>query len=374
MSDNIIIGKKKIDKKLLDQSKEIKMKFKKENEIIKMKNEFFYKNGILPEQKIVYENKAIKIQSLFRRFLSKKKLYRLKNQFFILKISKVNNIIINNEKKENSINDKICLISRKYILKYLLFKKEQKKYNIIKIFFDKFKSKTLNNYKKKLELNDIKANNNILKIKVMKIKDIISKKIKENKQSFFKYFLNFYYKNYFIDFNLCINIINKLVFIQKFDSYNNSLIFNKNKKREYSKYIHLENLLIIPAISNINKQYSPSLLSFINNAKKLMKKLNETNSKELKKFYLRDIIKSINNIDNEQEIMENSKKLKAFTIILFSKIKNFLNDNYSFFYYKFLFILKERNILNKIKPSINLIEDKVDNKQSNMINCMIKNV
>ena len=192
LSDNIIIGKKKIDKKLLDQSKEIKMKFKKENEIIKMKNEFFYKNGILPEQKIDYENKAIKIQSLFRRFLSKKKLYRLKNQFFILKISKVNNIIINNEKKENSINDKICLISRKYILKYLLFKKEQKKYNIIKIFFDKFKSKTLNNYKKKLELNDIKANNNILKIKVMKIKDIISKKIKENKQSFFKYFLNFY--------------------------------------------------------------------------------------------------------------------------------------------------------------------------------------
>ena len=374
LSDNIIIGKKKIDKKLLDQSKEIKMKFKKENEIIKMKNEFFYKNGILPEQKIDYENKAIKIQSLFRRFLSKKKLYRLKNQFFILKISKVNNIIINNEKKENSINDKICLISRKYILKYLLFKKEQKKYNIIKIFFDKFKSKTLNNYKKKLELNDIKANNNILKIKVMKIKDIISKKIKENKQSFFKYFLNFYYKNYFIDFNLCINIINKLVFIQKFDSYNNSLIFNKNNKIKYSKYIYLENLQKIPAISNINKQYSPSLLSFINNAKKLMKKLNETNSKELKKFYLRDIIKSINNIDNEQEIMENSKKLKAFTIILFSKIKNFLNDNYSFFYYKFLFILKERNILNKIKPSINLIEDKVDNKQSNMINCMIKNV
>ena len=87
LSDNIIIGKKKIDKKLLDQSKEIKMKFKKENEIIKMKNEFFYKNGILPEQKIDYENKAIKIQSLFRRFLSKKKLYRLKNQFFILKIS-----------------------------------------------------------------------------------------------------------------------------------------------------------------------------------------------------------------------------------------------------------------------------------------------
>ena len=95
LSDNIIIGKKKIDKKLLDQSKEIKMKFKKENEIIKMKNEFFYKNGILPEQKIDYENKAIKIQSLFRRFLSKKKLYRLKNQFFILKISKVNSINLN---------------------------------------------------------------------------------------------------------------------------------------------------------------------------------------------------------------------------------------------------------------------------------------
>ena len=72
-----------------------------------MKNEFFYKNGILPEQKIDYENKAIKIQSSFRRFLSKKKLYHLKNKFFALKITKVNNLIIKNQNKlgdKDSIN------------------------------------------------------------------------------------------------------------------------------------------------------------------------------------------------------------------------------------------------------------------------------
>ena len=51
---------------------------KEKTEIIRKKNEFFHKYGILPEHKIDYENKTIKIQSHFRRFLVMKRLYKLK--------------------------------------------------------------------------------------------------------------------------------------------------------------------------------------------------------------------------------------------------------------------------------------------------------
>ena len=345
LSENIILGNKKVDKKLLDQSKEIKMQFKKENEIIKMKNEYFYKNGILPEQKINFENKTIKIQSSFRRFLSKKKLYHLKNKFFALKISKVNNIIINNQNKENLINNKNCLINRKYILKYLLFKKEQKIYNILQISFNKFKKETLKNYVNETQINTSKENNNNFKIKIMKINDIITQKIKRNKEAFFKYFSNYYYKNFFIDFNLFINIINKLEYIHKIDSYNNIFF---NTKRDHLSYNKIENNL-----NNINKGNNTFLLSSLNDIKRLMKKVSETNSEDLKKFYLGDIIKIINKFDNEQKIIENTKKLKAFTIILISKINNSLIRNYNIFYYKLLFLKNAKKIIKENKENIN---------------------
>ena len=345
LSENIILGNKKVDKKLLDQSKEIKMQFKKENEIIKMKNEYFYKNGILPEQKINFENKTIKIQSSFRRFLSKKKLYHLKNKFFALKISKVNNIIINNQNKENLINNKNYLINRKYILKYLLFKKEQKIYNILQISFNKFKKETLKNYVNETQINTSKENNNNFKIKIMKINDIITQKIKRNKEAFFKYFSNYYYKNFFIDFNLFINIINKLEYIHKTDSYNNIFF---NTKRDHLSYNKIENNL-----NNINKGNNTFLLSSLNDIKRLMKKVSETNSEDLKKFYLGDIIKIINKFDNEQKIIENTKKLKAFTIILISKINNSLIRNYNIFYYKLLFLKNAKKIIKENKENIN---------------------
>ncbi len=345
LSENIILGNKKVDKKLLDQSKEIKMQFKKENEIIKMKNEYFYKNGILPEQKINFENKTIKIQSSFRRFLSKKKLYHLKNKFFALKISKVNNIIINNQNKENLINNKNCLINRKYILKYVLFKKEQKIYNILQISFNKFKKETLKNYVNETQINTSKENNNNFKIKIMKINDIITQKIKRNKEAFFKYFSNYYYKNFFIDFNLFINIINKLEYIHKLDSYNNIFF---NTKRDHLSYNKIENNL-----NNINKGNNTFLLSSLNDIKRLMKKASETNSEDLKKFYLGDIIKIINKFDNEEKIIENTKKLKAFTIILISKINNSLIRNYNIFYYKLLFLKNAKKIIKENKENIN---------------------
>ena len=84
-----------------------------------------------------------------------------------------------------------------------------------------------------------------------------------------------------------------------------------------------------------------------------MKKVSETNSEDLKKFYLGDIIKIINKFDNEQKIIENTKKLKAFTIILISKINNSLIRNYNIFYYKLLFLKNAKKIIKENKENIN---------------------
>ena len=137
----------------------------------------------------------------------------------------------------------------------------------------------------------------------MKINDIITQKIKRNKEAFFKYFSNYYYKNFFIDFNLFINIINKLEYIHKLDSYNNIFF---NTKRDHLSYNKIENNL-----NNINKGTNTFLLSSLNDIKRLMKKVSETNSEDLKKFYLGDIIKIINKFDNEQKkkILRNLKHL-----------------------------------------------------------------
>ena len=136
---------KKIDKNLLDQSQEIKMRFKRENEIIKMKNEFFSKKGILPEHKIEFENKAIKIQSSFRRYIQLKNQRSLKNKFNKMNICRINEIMIKPKINENSNNNKVSLINYKYILKYLLIKKEQRRSNILKVFFEKYRNKAINN-------------------------------------------------------------------------------------------------------------------------------------------------------------------------------------------------------------------------------------
>ena len=323
-NDKIILGNKKIAKKLLYQSKKIKMQFKKENEIIKMKKEFFDKNGIINENKKDYENKTIKIQTYFRRFLSMKKFYHLRNKFFIIKICKVNDIIINSQKKENSNNDNICLKNRKYILKYLLLKKEQNRYNILKAFFQKYKNKTKKEIHQNRNMDTENINNfNIINLRTKKIKDLIQKRIKTNKEILNKYFLHYYYNTFYININFVIDLINQLIYQQKYDLFNNNIFIPKNDYSRYS-YKKISSNKSITLKNNISKLYTE--------LKEVIKKMQNTVSEEIRKFYLNDIIRIVNKINNEKEINEKNNNLKNFLIILFSKLKNALFYNYTQFF------------------------------------------
>ena len=350
---NVMLGNKKIDKQLLDQSQEIKLKFKKENEIIKMKNEFFNKNGILPENKIDFENKVIKIQSNYRRIIQMKKLKLNKNKCNRTKICKVNEIIIFSQMNKKQINNENSLINHKYILKYLLLKKEQKRYNHLKKYFQQFKNQTKNNIKtnpKTFIKNENKINNinDNFELRRRILRDLINKKLNKNREILLRYFLQYYYNTFYIKMNWYIYYINLLISSQKSDLSKTSI--NTNDNDNYYHNSSDRNINIPSLILNENKNHL--FKSFID-LKILMNKICETKSEELKKFYLNDIIRSMNKIYIMQEKIEKEKNLKNFALILFSKIKNYLDLNYNKFFYKSLYIEKinndmERNDINKI--------------------------
>ena len=351
---------KKIDKKLLDQSQEIKMRFKKENEIIKSKNEFFNKKGILPEYKIEYENNAIKIQSYFRRFLQMKKLNQSKNKLKKMNICKVNEIMINPKINENENNKKMSLINYKYILKYLLIKKEQKRTYILKTFFEKYKNKTIRNRtinnKENIEKEKI---NNKFELKKNKLRNLIQKKAIKNKELLFKYFLKYYYKCFYINFNWFIYSINQIANTQKTNIYNSNLYNNSKLNSYYSKEKNSKNT------RNNNENL---IIIYFNDLKEAIKKLNDTNSKELKKFYLRDVLNTINKINKEKEKIEKNKFSKHFILILFSKIKNIFINFQKKFYYKLLFGYKATNENDKKKiDKIKYLKKIITKKQKEIL-------
>ena len=327
---------KKIDKKLLDQSQEIKMKFKKENEIIRKKNEFFHKYGILPEHKIKYENKAIKIQKQFRKFLKIKKISSSKDKYSKTKICRVNEIILNPNIEFNLNNNKKLLTNSKYILKYLLIKKEQKRQNILRLFFEKYKNETIKNNSVKQKSNDENGiNNNIFNLRTNKLKDLVQKKMAQNKEKILRYFLKYYYNSLYINFNWFIYLLNQVINYPKSDIYNTSNFMNN--KKLFSYFSSDKN----SQIESIKEQnYLP--IHFIN-LKETMKKMNNTNSEELKQFYLRDIIRTMNKINEEKEKIEKYKNWKKLAFILSSKIKSILIKVNMGFYYKLLFKLKIEN-------------------------------
>ena len=333
---NFLLGKKKIDKKLLDQSQEIKKKFKQEKENIKRKNEFFDKNGILSEEKITYENKVIKIQSHLRKFFQMKKVKKAKNKSFENRICKVNEIIIFSQKNEKANNNKFSLIYCKYILKYLLIKKDQKRINVLQKFFNKFKNQTMDNLKpnKKIQIkldNKIKTNN-ICEMRNKILKELVEKKINKNKDTLHRSFLHYYYNTFYININWYIYYMNLLTYAQKIDIYNISNNTNKGYLSLNSTEKHMKSSSII--LYKDQNYLSESL----NDLKKIMNKICETISEELKIFYLNEIIRKMNKINIKQEKLEKEKYLKNFIFVLFSIIKKVFNNNYNRFFYKILLI------------------------------------
>ena len=143
--------------------------------------------------------------------------------------------------------------------------------------------------------------------------------------------MKYYYKCFYINFNWFISFINQIENSNKTNNYITNLYNNSKLFSYYSKEKNIKNALIN------DKNY---LSIHFNELKEAIKKMNNTESKELKKFYLRDILNTINKINKEKEKIEKNKFLKNFILILFLKIKNILGIIHKKFYYRLLLVYK----------------------------------
>jgi len=98
--------------------------------------------------------------------------------------------------------------------------------------------------------------------------------------------------------------------------------------------------------------------------------MNNTRSKELKKFYFRDIIRTINKISEEKAKLEKIKNFTTFVFIFFSQIKNIFLKIKIEFYYKLILkgdiqVEKEKNKINYLKIMIQKGEKEILRKNFN---------
>ena len=271
---NIKNNGNKVDKTLLNQNKDNKKEYaneKKEIEILKKKKRLIINKGALLQRKNNMEKSIIKIQSVFRGYLTRKKFYslinnciRIKNginilqkifsthKYILLNILKKNNkissrttnlrnniainqksnqnnslnklkiienhfknpnidiynkIIINIQKK-NNVNNKNIVFQRKYILKYLFNKKESKIKEIMKINFEKYKKNALNKNSQESQKEEFIPN--IEELKIKKLRDIVRKKIYKIKEVMHRVFIKYYYSSLYIHLHWYIYVVNQL--------------------------------------------------------------------------------------------------------------------------------------------------------------------
>lgn len=260
---NIMLGDKKVDRSMLEQSKEIKNLFKKEKE---------------------KQIKRGKSQMLFKNILEKKT--ENKAEYKSNQNEKVNNLKINPTKKEKTFNNNL-LKSGKYILKYLLLRKNTKNNEILNKYFHIYKSKIINN--------------NIFNLRNKKLRNLILKKEHKNRYLLYHYLTKFYYNIFFINNNSFKNIINQFFLAKNINSsFDTNKINNDNKA--------LDILIIINRINNENKKSERK-----QNIKNLIQKLFLIIRNNLKnifiRFYYQSLlnrksiqVKEIDNINNNEKI------------------------------------------------------------------------
>lgn len=432
ISNNTIVGNKKIDKNMMEKSKDIKRNIKQienernENEILRRKRDYFLKNGILLEKRIIYEAFSTMIQAYFRGYYIRKRFYslidnciKIRNAIYLMQkifsfkkydhfnilkkyansyicnnkikntstnfrkrpikkksifnndynstrksncfrnvvIDKNNHIEINISKKKNDKNiiiDKNNSIiylpkkenkkdnlmkERKYILKYLLLKKEEIMKKKMKINFEKYKNNTIKEKNKerniiyKQKTKNIENNNEESKIKMLR--NIIRIKLLKNKEKIHVMMIKFYYNSLYIHVNWYMYVINQLNYYQSLYqnnmSYNNTLN-NNNNQIEYKSKLS-ENIDNI-SIENINK-------------------INETISNEAK----------------ENKEIEKQKHLKDLVTKRIKEIQNEFHKMFTKFYYQGLLMEKSKNENNeKEENNIVSISDKnnEEEKENNL--------
>jgi len=407
IGNNFIYGNKKMDRNLVEQSKDIKRQFKEiengrnENEILRKKNEYFLQKGILLEKRITYEAFSTMIQAYFRGYYIRKRFYslidnciKIRNAIYLLQkvfsfrkynifnilkkypysivlnnkikntsinfrsrpvkkqlfynndnnldnefeikenyfrnvvIDKNNHIEINIPKEKNAQNiiiDKNNCIEiylpkeenkkeniskeRKYILKYILLKKEKILKNKMRINFEKYKNNIINDDLKNKEKDIIsKENLNEEESKMKLLRNIVRIKILKEKEKMHAMLLKFYYGSLYVHVNWYMYVINQLNYYQS--------LYQNNPPNNYSQ-------------NNINE------VTHNNNELELQKKLSIEN--------INEINEAISNEAEENKKIERQKHLKELVLKKIKEMENEFHQMFTKFYYQGRLLEKSKN-------------------------------
>ena len=354
----------KVINKLSLYKKKSDLSFRRENE--RKKLEWFYIHNIDISQKELYENNATLIQSIYRGYILRIKLY---NKLKLYTCITVFIQILNN----------VYMGYNKYLLDYtfkkiLLFIRNNKRFNIYKTSFviegNENKNKILcneikelieQNTKLQLKLNDFLINNNILKDDLSHYKEF---ELKYNKLLVQLEKLQNFNNNIIRDntrLNKELNVMknSKIIkndLIQPHKVY--TMKINKtstNKKLEICKDI---NNILIQRTNNIKNNFKNDICSKVNNLTII-----NNNNKSFNKFKNIDICKNINQIEIKNIILNQKfKKLSIENnlnnITLIPNIN--INKNNNFKTYE---IEKQNNIyITQISKNTNINDPELNNE------------
>lgn len=264
--------------------------------------------------------------------------------------------ILKNKRNDNKLKenkDNHLLNERKYILKYLILKKETKLKKILKISFEKYKKKTIsiiiniidqqryNFFNSKKDKNGV----NIEELRIKKLRDIVRKKISKERDKMRLILIKYYYSALYIHLNWYIYVVNQLSYTQNM-TYQASYIgtntyttnndtedpdpFKDFKPVEETNKFNMHN-------SEVNESFRQSVMS--------MAKMN--NADNLEEAF-RESIMTINRINDalsneakERQKLERQKHLKEIVLKRVKENKNAFHKIFTKFYYQGRLIEKE---------------------------------
>ena len=269
------------------------------------------------------------------------------------------------EKKTNDINDDTnknmnnLVNEKKYLLKYLLLKKQTKLKELFKINFGKYKKNTI-------EQKDIKANNesspnlitnenngNNEELKIKKLRDIVRKKIAKNREKMHIILIKYYYSALYIHLNWYMYVVNQLTYQQTTNtayqaSYygttvNNQATSNTDNNNDTEDPDPFKN---IPPAEDTNTMHN----SEVNNAfRESVMRINQMNNSDNMEQAFRESIMTINRINDalnneekEKKKLEKKKHLKDLVTKRLKEVKNDFHKMFTKFYYQGVLAEKER--------------------------------
>ena len=274
------------------------------------------------------------------------------------KVLNSNHIILKNkrsDKKLKDVKDNHLMNERKYILKYLLLKKEKKLNKILKISFEKYKQKTISiiiniidqqkyNY---FTSKKVKSDVNIEELRKKKLRSIIRKKMSKERDKLHLIFIKYYYASLYIHLNWYIYVVNQLSYCQNIPyqaSYIGTKKYTANNDKEERD--HLKDFKSVEEANKMNIHNAE-----VNDAlRQSLLSIAKMNSSDNLDEALRESFRSINRINDalskeerERQKLEQLKHLKEIVLKAIRERKNEFHAQFTKFYYQGRLMEKDHN-------------------------------